>query len=155
MRLALAALVLALAGCQAGPAAIAYGKDNCARCRMAIADARYAAELVTRQGKTYAFDSIECLAGFVLQDGVPAGAVRSLWVTDFARPAHLIAAKDAFYLRSSRLRSPMGLGLAAFSTRADRENARVWYPGEALTWDQAVALVRRSGPLEPEQRHPG
>ncbi|MBI3629900.1 MAG: nitrous oxide reductase accessory protein NosL, partial [Candidatus Rokubacteria bacterium] len=147
-RLALALLAVGLAGCEAGPAPIAYGRAACAWCRMTISDPRFGAELVARRGKIYTFDSIECLAGFVASGQVAPGDVHSLWVTDFARPPKLVAAKDAVYLRAGPPRSPMGMGLAAFAERADLAHARAGSAGDELTWDRVVAGVRDSGFVE-------
>jgi copper chaperone NosL len=154
-RVAVALLALALAACEAKPAPIAYGHDECAYCRMTITDPRFGAELVTRRGRVYKFDSIECLAGFVASGQVPAGDVHSLWVTDFAHPPQLIPAREARYLRSIGLRSPMGLNLAGFARASDLENARTRYGGAASGWDRILTEVRESRFLERRSIAPG
>jgi len=149
----LAAIALVLVGCSRGPEPIAFGRDQCAYCRMTIADARFGAALLTRQGRTYKFDSIECLAAFVVGGKLPAGHVHALWVSDHAEPGHLLPAETALFLRSPALRSPMGLNLGAFAGPAELERARGIYKGEELDWQGVRNLVQRAGLLE--RRAPG
>ena len=44
---------------------LAYGEENCTECWMTLEDDRYGAELLTRTGRAYPFDSIECLVAFL------------------------------------------------------------------------------------------
>jgi copper chaperone NosL len=138
MRAALLAL-LALAGCRPAPQPLRYGEDACAHCRMTVSDPRFGAELVATTGKTYPFDAVECLAAFV--QAHPEIEVHSLWVTPSDAPETLIPVEDAFFAHSPAVRSPMGAGLAAFSTAAARD-AVLAGEGEALDW--AGVLVRVS-----------
>src|SRR5690606_41785263 len=46
---------------------IVIGEDLCVFCEMLISDPRYPAQLVTKTGKAYKFDSIECMIAFVLE----------------------------------------------------------------------------------------
>lgn len=129
---------LMLCGCTPGPQPLHYGAQTCAHCVMTLSDARYGAELVTRTGKTYAFDSVECLAAFI--DGVDEAAVHSLWVTDFSQPETLIRVEDAIFLHSPALRSPMGAGLAAFPAEAPPADL----DGTLLDWPAVRALADAS-----------
>jgi len=145
----LVALLLALAGgCTVGPTDIQYGKDTCASCRMQITDPRFGSELVTRHGKAYTFDAVECLVGFTLRGTVPAAETHSVWVSDFANPGHLIDARTARYLKTDAVRSPMGLNVLAFAGEAEREAARGRYQGEAISWEQLPEVVRQGAVLE-------
>jgi copper chaperone NosL len=134
--------MLLLAGCAPGPEPIAYGEHACDHCHMAISDRRFGAELVTARGRVYRFDAVECLAAFYRD----AGEVRSVWVTDHARPGELIPAENAVFAHSAGVRSPMGLGLAAFSPEVDRDSLARALPGEILDWPGVVALVGHAWP---------
>ncbi len=149
---ALAALVFVVTACEPKPEPIRYGEDNGAYCMMTITDRRFGAELVTKKGKVYKFDSIECLAGFLLDGQVSPEEVHSLWVTDFARPGTLIRAEDALYLHGENVRSPMGMNLAAFADRAGLDAVRERTGGEVLGWDEVLDLVKTSRP-EVERGH--
>ncbi len=146
LRGAVVGLVLAVASaCTPRPEPIVYGEDVCTHCRMGIVDDRYGAELVTRTGLVHTFDSVECLADYVLglED---AGSVHSLWVTSFQRPGELIAVEDAQFLHSDMLKSPMGANLTAFGKAEITARALVdAFGGEVLTWDEVLAYVRDHG----------
>jgi len=136
----------ALAACNATePRPIAYGRDECAYCRMVVSDSRFAAALLTAKGRTVVFDSAECLAGWYAQQGGERGreAVQSLWVSDYDHPGHLIPARRARYLRIGGPGSPMGKGLVAF--RSDAEARRMAEDAATLGWDEVLALVGREG----------
>jgi nitrous oxidase accessory protein len=132
---------LLVLSCDSGPQPIVLGRDRCSHCLMGIAEERFAAQLITRTGKAHNFDSIECLAAFV-EFNEEAGNARSIWVTDYESPGRLMDATQAYFLESDSLRSPMGLGLAAFSSRAARD-AR---PGRPLDWASVRQTVRARWP---------
>lgn len=136
----------ALAACAAAePRPIAFGRDECAYCRMVISDPRYAASLLTAKGRTVVFDSAECAASYSAQAREDGGrdAGRLVWVSDYDRPGTLIPARQARFVRAGGPGSPMGKGLAAFRSDAD---ARRLSAGAATSgWDEVIALVAREG----------
>ena len=141
--------LLALAACSAPkPVPIVVGEDLCAFCGMQVSDPRYPAQVVTRTGKAYKFDSLECMLSFLHEGHVAARDVHSLWVTDFARPGRLLRAEEARYLRSGDLRSPMGLNVAAFRTLGELEDVRAEVGGLEVRYADLEALVVESGLLE-------
>ncbi|WP_179862361.1 nitrous oxide reductase accessory protein NosL [Longibacter salinarum] len=139
-----AALTALLLGCSPEPEPIRYGNDACSFCRMTIADARYGAELVTTTGKTYTFDSVECLAGFVNENTGPNKVdIHSLWVSDYKRPGTLINVDDAFFIQGGTLRSPMAMNVAAFSASASSPQTVADSTGGTVTkWDHLRTMVR-------------
>lgn len=141
-------------GCSAGPTPIDYGKDECAACRMRITDARFGAELVTTRGKPYKFDAVECMVGFVDRGAVARTDIHSLWVGNFAKPGELIDARSALYLRTDRVRSPMGLNALAFASAADRAAAQAQHAGEAVAWGDLPALRAQANAREPDASVP-
>jgi nitrous oxidase accessory protein len=141
--LAVIGLCLAFA-CEAGPPSIVMGRDRCGFCLMGIAEERFAAALVTNTGKTYTFDSVECLAAFV-EFNDEGAAAKSLWVTDYESPPRRLEAEHAFFLESEALHSPMGLGLAAFAS-AEARDARSAGVGRALDWSGVRQAVRARWP---------
>lgn len=145
-RRSLLVLVLtAASACSPQPQPIAWGEDVGDFCRMVIVDQRYGAELVTNRGRVYKFDSVECLAGFLLAMD-DTGAVHSLWVTPFQSPGDLIRIEDAIFLHSATLKSPMGANLTAFRTDAITPEGLVSsFGGEVLDWAGVLALVSSRG----------
>ena len=55
-----------IVGCvNTDPVLIEVGQERCAHCRMDIADMRFNTQLVTKKGKRYHFDSIECMVSWI------------------------------------------------------------------------------------------
>jgi len=132
--------VALVGGCApAGPRAIAYGREQCAYCRMTVDDPRYGAELVTRTGRVHVFDSIECCAAYA--DGAEVADARGTWVSDVRAPGTLVAAQAARFWRVGGASTPMGKGLVATATSVSPA------PGAEgpLGWNAVRALVAREG----------
>jgi len=80
---------------------------------MKISDVRFGAEMVTRKGKIYKYDSAECLVRNYIEQTNPDYAF--ILVTDYARPQTLIDAKTATFFISENQNSPMGGNLSAYA----------------------------------------
>jgi len=138
------ALVLGpLVGCRAeGPRAIRLGEEECSHCRMRISDERFAAQLASDRGRSWAFDSIECLVEWIGEESeLPRDRIAGWWVTDFENPGSWLDAARATYLRSDGLRSPMGLGLSAWADTPAARAQQGALGGDILDWDGVQALV--------------
>lgn len=140
MRIALLLLGLLAAACRPGPPAIAFDMDECRFCRMIISDERYAAAATTAGGRTVRFDSIECLAGWVMAE---TESPRAVWVTDAARPGTLMPAAEASFRRDTVASSPMAGGWIA------EANGRA-----GIGWDSLLVVVRAEGALPVPHGHP-
>ncbi len=118
-----AALLLAvLAGCSRGPAApvaLDTKNDRCGWCRMAVSDARFAAQLVSPSEEPRAFDDIGCLATFLKSGGAPAKG-QIAYVADHRTKAWVRAA-GAVYTKKPGLATPMGSGVVAHADAASRD----------------------------------
>ena len=141
---AVAPSLVALEGCgDSGPRPIAYGRDECAWCRMTVSDARYGAVQRTAQGKQQVFDSVECLAEatLLLDADAQARAAERSWVTDYLHPGSLVPASVARYLRSAGPGSPMGKGFKAFGSVADAEREQRIGGGVTMSWEEALTVI--------------
>lgn len=107
-------MMLVLASCAVEPQPIEYGKDACHFCKMNIVDKQHAAEYVTKKGKVYKFDAIECLLDELKDQN--RNDIKFLLVNTYDAPAKLVDASSATYLISENLPSPMGAYLTAFET---------------------------------------
>lgn len=135
-------IVVLVAGCAPdGPGDVQIGFEECAHCRMTISEAPFAAQLRTQQGRTYAFDSIECLAEYIMENDAPRG----LWLTDFTSPGSWVDAEEAVYLQSPNLRSPMGMNLSAYASAEDATTHQQQYDGDVLTWNEVLERVSERG----------
>ena len=149
---AIAAVALGTIACASTePRDIHYGAEECAYCRMVVSDERYAGQLVSRTGKVFVFDSVECLAAYVLAHHADE-APRSMWVSDFAHPGTLVEAEDARYVRGGPQRSPMGLGLVAFAPGADAAELARTHGGEQVDWTAVLGIVKLEEKRREQQR---
>lgn len=130
--------VFSLFSCSPEPRPIEYGRDNCSLCEMTIMDRRYGAEMVTRKGKVYTFDSIECLVDYLqdhLTEGEEAGFVL---VTSYDEPNQLTDATGAWYIHTRHLPSPMGMYLTAFDSEMKVREARKEHGGLVFSWEELL-----------------
>ncbi len=143
-----AALLLSvvLAGCGSPqPATVVIGQDVCEHCQMIITDARFATQVVTTKGKSYKFDSIECMVDFLATGVLANSEIHSAWVTDYNQPGKWIKAEEARYLQSVNIRSPMGANLAAFATLQALEDAKVSANGLERRYVDLAGVLRDGG----------
>jgi copper chaperone NosL len=101
------------------PEPIQINKDHCAFCKMTIADARFAAELITEKGRVYKYDDLLCLKHYMSEN--TATKYRSLWVGNFNQGSELLDATSAHYVFSDQIKSPMRGDIAAFATLEEAE----------------------------------
>lgn len=105
--------------CSIEPSKIEYGKDACYFCKMTIVEKTHAAQMVTKKGKPYKYDAIECLLHDLEKRDIQK--IELFLVTDYLKPTILIDAKKATFLISPAIQSPMGANLSAFSTKEEAD----------------------------------
>jgi len=120
-------------GCQVRPKPIDYGHVGCHYCSMTIVDQQHAAQLVTKKGKVFNFDAVECMMNQLKDEDGTAMAL--FLVNDFDRPGELTDATKATYLISENIPSPMGAFLSAFSEEEEALHVKDVNGGELLTWN--------------------
>jgi copper chaperone NosL len=128
---------------QAAVPAFAPEARACDFCDGDIPAERFGGQLETRNGTTYQFMSVECLAGFIVAGRVEADAIRSVQVVDYAHGERLIDATRAHYVRSEQRQSPNGLNLLAAESDVVAHNLHFFFDGARLDWDGVLELVRR------------
>jgi len=130
-----------LAACEPAPRDLNFGSDECAHCRMLITEKEFASQLINRQGRVFPFDSIECMAAFE-QEMASSEDIHSRWVPDFAAAGiGWLRVEQATILQSETLRSPMGIHLSAYASRAEAEQFAREYGGSIRSWDEILQLV--------------
>ena len=136
-------LIAFLLACSSEPTPIHFGEDGCDYCRMNISDHRYGGELMTNKGKVYKYDSIECLAAYILENKPGSDDIQNIWTIDFNNPKNFIDAARAWYVHSELLKSPMGLNLSAFKDKSLAESVENVFPGELIRWDEVKKIVQK------------
>lgn len=134
--------VLLLAACGSSPdldtpPEIRYGEDACDRCLMIINEARYAASYVTGTGDVRRFDDIGGMFAHVQE--MPENVV-VFWVHDYEME-EWIKGKDAYYVATDGLRTPMGFDIVAFSSKEQAETLASETDGVVHTFDSLIALA--------------
>ncbi len=127
---------LLMMSCSIEPIPINYGKDACHYCKMSIVDRQHAAQLITKKGRDYKFDAIECMVNSLPQWEVQA--IHSYLIADYSTPAQMIPAQNAYYLISPRINSPMGANLSGFQNENDRNIRIKSSDDKALSWGELL-----------------
>lgn len=118
----LAALALASSACARGsaePAPVDTRNDGCASCRMAVSDARFAAQLAAPGEEPKFFDDVGCLARYLAgKPPLARGAVA--FVADH-RTREWVRASRAVFTRRESLATPMASHLVAHAGASSRD----------------------------------
>jgi len=124
-----------LLSCNTAVDPIKYGKDNCQYCKMTISDKHYGAEVITQKGKVYKFDEIRCLISYINENESNVKSVSEYYLTDFTGKNELVKKENLSFLKSDKLKSPMGGNIASFSNKDSLNVYRNKLGGEIVTWE--------------------
>lgn len=128
---------LLMPSCTPTPDPIAYGSDMCHYCKMTIVDRQYGCEVVTKKGKVFKFDAIECMIPYIHENADTEYAF--ILVSDYEVPASLVDAQSSHFLVSPAIQSPMGGNLSAFSRKESAIETAETKGGDIFNWSQ-IAL---------------
>jgi copper chaperone NosL len=126
-----------MVSCKVAPEPVSYGSDGCHYCRMTIVDRQHAAELVTKKGKVFKFDAVECMLNHLKE--IDATSIALFLVNDYTAPGELIDAVKASYVISEEIPSPMGEYLTAFGTMEGAKEVITGNVGQTFTWEELKA----------------
>jgi copper chaperone NosL len=136
---------LALAACASGPpepARLDTRNEACVACRMAVSEARFAAQLVAPGELPRFFDDVGCLAGFVKAGRAPASAMA--FVADH-RTRAWVRADRAVYTRAAALATPMGSHVVAHADAASRDRDPDARTGVAVSVSELFGKIGAPG----------
>ncbi len=125
-------LLLGVSGCEKKPiggvAQMHWDRDMCERCKMAISERKFAAQIIDpKSGKVYKFDEIGCAVLWMDETGIPWKDQAIIWIND-AKTGEWIDARKAKYTYGAI--TPMAFGFAAYSDKT--------VPSDAETFDFAT-----------------
>lgn len=128
-------LSLAISGCNTHPEPIRIGKDNCDYCKMMISDNRFGGEIVTKKTKVFKFDDEHCIIGFLDSKKIKQEDIAGIYFTDFCSPHQLVNVKNAHFLQSPGLKSPMNGNIAAFTHEDSLTMMLPKFYGNKISWE--------------------
>jgi len=117
--------LLAVAGSVAGCGATdirpvdIFPEDNCAHCRMAVSNERFASEIIEQDGTALKFDDIGCLMNF--KSKKPNLKIAAIYLKDYETKEWIPYERAAIV--ETDVETPMGSGRVAF---ADGKRARAF-----------------------------
>lgn len=129
-------LGIVLSACSVKPEPLVMGKDACHSCKMTLVDNKFGAEIVTKKGKIYKFDDLNCMLKFYNAGHESKENISNCLVAVYTDPTQLIDATNAFYVESELVKSPMAANIAAFSNMQEMEKFNVEWKGKTLAWSE-------------------
>ncbi len=133
MRILICAMAFSLLACSVDPVPLVYGVDQCHHCKMTLMDRKFGAELVTKKGKVYKFDDINCLLSFYKSENDIKENYQYILIVDFSKTEKLINAEKAYFLKSSEIKSPMASEVAGFES--ENEALKKQWKATPLAWN--------------------
>ncbi|MDF1547030.1 MAG: nitrous oxide reductase accessory protein NosL [Bacteroidales bacterium] len=127
-------LSLFLCSCTVAPVPIDYGKDACHFCKMNIVDNQHAAEIVSKKGKAFKYDALECMLNDM--KGQNESDLELILTTTYDAPGVFLDVHLGTYLISENMPSPMGANLNAFMDKKLAESAKDQNGGVLLNWEE-------------------
>lgn len=134
-------VLLIFASCEVRSKPINYGSDGCHFCSMTIIDRQHAAQLVTRKGKAYSFDAIECMINYTKE--LEMEDIQLFLCNNYTFPEELIDATKATFLISESIPSPMGANLTAFETKELAAQFQLENKGVLYSWEALLAHLNK------------
>lgn len=125
-------------GCSTEPEPLVFGTDVCSFCKMTLVDQKFGAELVTNKGKVYKFDDANCFMNFYHAANEATDEYAHVLVVDYANPGKLIPAREAYYVKSPEIRSPMDGQVAGFAEKGMMDKFKQEWKGIYLSWGEFV-----------------
>lgn len=119
---------------------INYGNDACSFCSMTIVDQTHAAQLVTKKGKNFKFDATECMINYLHSEKNEDDMLHIL-SANYLSPGELINAKEATFIISENIPSPMGAFLSVIENKAEAEKLQAESGGELFNWEKVKQVM--------------
>jgi copper chaperone NosL len=126
-------LLFSVIACNVTPEPIQYGTESCHYCSMTIVDKTHASQTVTKKGKQFKYDAIECLVNDILLKENES-ELAHIFVANYTSPGEMIEAEKAFYFVSNAIPSPMGANLTAVKEQDKIESILKDNEYKTYTW---------------------
>jgi nitrous oxide reductase accessory protein NosL len=101
-----------------------WDRDMCERCKMAISERKFAAQIIDpKTGKVYKFDEIGCAVLWMDETGILWKKEAIIWIND-AKTGEWIDARKAKYTYGAI--TPMAFGFAAYSDKTVPTDTKIF-----------------------------
>ena len=124
---------LLFSSCSVEPKPINYGKDACVYCKMNIVEKKFGAEIVTKKGKVFKYDAIECMVNAISE--MDESSIKYFMAIDYNNPTQLVDATTSFHLKSEKIPSPMGAFLSSYKNEELAKKSQELNGGEIYSWE--------------------
>jgi len=101
---------------------------------MTIVDQQHAAQMVSKKGKQFKYDAIECMLND-LSESKNSEAIEIFLVSNYGEST-MTNAESATYLISKKIKSPMGAFLSAFQSQENAKNTWNEMGGKLYSWQE-------------------
>lgn len=117
------------------PPSIKLGRDACDRCGMLISEERFASGIVDKDGNALVFDDTGEMVATVQEEGLND---RRVWVHGYPS-LEWIDARNAWYVVTMEIPTPMGSGVFPFDTEAEANTFAEEHDGITYSWETLLA----------------
>ena len=105
---------------------------------MTISDNKYGGEIITKKGKIYKFDDIQCLQSFKKNSAFKKEEISNTYYVNFEAPHEFIEDSRAYLFKSSAFHTPMEGNVAAFKNKQSLNNAADKFAGVEISETELV-----------------
>jgi len=127
-------ITFVLSSCSVEPTPINYGSDACYFCKMNIVDQQHGAEIVTKKGKIFKYDAIECMMHDL--NNKEENDIAFFMVNTYNQPGLLFDATQANFIKCEAIPSPMGAFLTAFTNQEEALKIKESKGGDVFGWNE-------------------
>lgn len=131
-------ICMVVLSCSTEPEPLHYGTDICTFCKMTLVDNKFGAELVTKKGKVYKFDDLNCFLNYYNSGHESVEDFQHRLVIDYSNPGNLLDATLGLYVKSPDIRTPMDSKVAAFGTKSGMDTFMKQWKGIYLSWSEVT-----------------
>lgn len=104
-------------------------------------DEKFGSELVTKKGKVFKFDDVNCLLRYMRSGAIAKKEYKDIVVINFAKKGEMLPVSTASFLVADYVLSPMGSRVAAFSTKEAAIQFKGTREGAIYTWTELEKIV--------------
>lgn len=130
---------------------IEFGHDHCTFCSMVINDPHHDAQAVLEDGTLVLFGSLECLMNYTQSH--KDQKFREFYFSDYASEGNYLKAKEATYLQSKAIPSPMGANLSAFGSKKMAQKASSRKEDKIYSWPELQEKFNNNVGENPHAHH--